>query len=98
MKLFGSLVGAAVVVGAGLAYYVYQRHERTGQSYLDLVRQLPGEVQRVSAEARQRAAEALEHGKAAARRREAELVRQLEAAGSPYGAVPADEQPTPTPA
>ena len=81
MKLFGSFVSAAVVAGAGLAYYVYQRKTCTGASYLDVIKQLPGEVQRVSSEARQRAAEAVEKGKAAARRRDAELALQLKAAG-----------------
>jgi hypothetical protein len=82
MKLFGSFVGAAVVTGAGLAYYVYQKRARSGASYLDVIKQLPGEVQRVSAEARQRAVDAVEKGKAAARRRDAELALQLEGAGS----------------
>lgn len=81
MRLFGSLVGAAVVTGAGLAYYVYQRKVHTGASYLDVIKQLPGEVQRVSSDARQRAAEAVERGKAAARHRDAELAQQLKAAG-----------------
>jgi hypothetical protein len=80
-------VGAAVVTGAGLAYYVYQKRARSGASYLDVIKQLPGEVQRVSAEARQRAADAVERGKAAARRRDAELALQLEGAGSRPGAA-----------
>ncbi len=83
MRLFGSLVSAAVVTGAGLAYYVYRQKTRTGASYLDLIKQLPGEVQRASVDARQRAAEAVEKGLAAARRRDAELAVQLEAAAGP---------------
>lgn len=82
MKLFGSFAGAAVMAGAGLAYYVYQRKVRSGASYLDVIKQLPGDVQRVSADARRRAAEAVEQGKAAARRRDEELTLQLKAAGS----------------
>lgn len=81
MRLFGSFLGAAVLAGGGLAYYVYQRHVRTGASYLDVIKQLPGEVQRAGDETRRRAAEAFEQGKAAARRREADLVLELEAAG-----------------
>jgi hypothetical protein len=79
MRMFGSFVGAAIVAGAGLAYYVHQRHQRMGVGYLDVIKQLPGEVQRAGDEALRRAAEAVEQGRAAARRREADLVRQLEA-------------------
>src|SRR5512136_949018 len=82
MRVFGSLLGAAVVAGAGLAYYVHQRHQRLGVGYLDVIKQLPGEVQRAGDEARKRATEAFEQGKSAARRREADLVRQLKAAGA----------------
>jgi hypothetical protein len=82
MKLFGSFVGAAIVAGAGLAYYVHQRHQRMGVGYLDVIKQLPGEVQRAGDEALRRAAEAVEQGKAAARRKEADLARQLEAASA----------------
>jgi CRISPR/Cas system-associated protein Csm6 len=89
MKAFGSLFGAAIVAGAGLAYYVHQRHRRTGFGYLDVIRQLPGEVQRVGDDARRRAAEALEQGIAAAKRRDADLVRRLESAGAP----PSDPTP-----
>jgi hypothetical protein len=82
MSLLNRLVGAAVITGVGVAYYVHQRKVRSGASYLDVIKQLPGEVQRVSTEARRRASEAVEQGKAAARRRDAELARQLESAGS----------------
>jgi CRISPR/Cas system-associated protein Csm6 len=95
MKGFGSFMGAAVMAGAGLAYYVYQRHQRTGVGYLDVIKQLPGEVQRASDEARRRAAEAFEQGKAAARSREADLVRQLEAAGAPSSAPAPAPGPAP---
>jgi len=86
MRLFGSFVGAAIVAGAGLAYYVHQRHQRMGVGYLDVIKQLPGEVQRAGDEALRRAAEAVEQGRAAARRKEVDLVRQLEAAGAPPSA------------
>ena len=99
MKLFGSFAGAAVMAGAGLAYYVYQRKVRSGASYLDVIKQLPGDVQRVSADARRRAAAAVEQGKAAARRRDEELTLQLRAAGSrsaPAPVVVAEPAPTTT--
>lgn len=72
MKFFGTLLSAAVVTGAGVAYYAYRRHCDTGQSYLDIVKQLPGEVQR-------RASDAVAEGRAAAKRRDEELRRQLTA-------------------
>jgi len=96
MKLFGSFVSAAVVAGAGLAYYVHRRKTCTGASYLDVIKELPGQVQRVSTEARQRAAEAVEKGKAAARRRDAELARELEAAGSRSAAEPSVSSAAPS--
>jgi hypothetical protein len=71
MKFLGTLFGAAVVTAAGVGYYAYRRHCDTGQSYLDIVRQLPGEVQR-------RATDAMTEGRAAARRRDDELQRQLQ--------------------
>ena len=98
MKLFGSFVGAAVMAGAGLAYYVYQRKVRSGASYLDVIKQLPGDVQRVSADARRRAGEAVEQGKAAARRRDEELTLQLKAAGSRPAAAPGAAAPVVVPA
>ena len=81
MKFLSSLLGAAVVTGAGVAYYAYRKHCDTGQSYLDIVKQLPGEVQR-------RAGEAVSEGRAAARRRDQEMARQLQT-GSSAPASPA---------
>ena len=98
MKFLGTLLGAAVATGAGVAYYAYRKHCDTGQSYLDIVKQLPGEVQR-------RANDAVREGKAAARRRDEEMARQLQsgssrpapAAAATFGA--ADMPPVPeTPA
>jgi len=83
MRLFGSLLGAAVVAGAGLAYYVHQRHQRTGASYLDVVRQLPDDARRLADQARRRGAEAFRQGADEARRRDAELAAHLQAAGAP---------------
>ena len=103
MKLFGSFVGAAIVAGAGLAYYVHQRHQRMGLGYLDVIKQLPGEVQRAGDEALRRAAEAVEQGKAAARRKDADFAHQLEAASAsssgPGGGVeiPPAVAPVPSP-
>lgn len=92
MRVFGSFLGAAVLAGAGLVYYVHHRHQCSGAGYLDVVRQLPGDVQRAGDEVRRRATEAVERGRAAARDRDAELARRLTAAGpSPVtpGAAPA---------
>jgi hypothetical protein len=82
------LVFGGVAAGAALAYYVQQRHGRTGESYLGIVRSLPSDAQRWVGEARQRAALALEDGRSAARQRETEITRQLAAtdpAAAPAG-------------
>jgi hypothetical protein len=80
------LVGG-VVAGAALAYYVKQRHESTGAGYFAVARQLPADAQRWAADARRRAARALEEGRSAARAREAEIDRQLTAARPPRTSV-----------
>jgi hypothetical protein len=77
----GKLIFGGVAAGAALAYYVNQRHGRSGESYLDIVKALPSDAQRWAAEARRRATLALEDGRSAARKRETELTRQLAATG-----------------
>jgi len=77
--LVSKLMFGGAAAGAALAYYVSQRHDRTGESYLGIVRSLPGEAQRWAGEARHRATLALEDGKSAARERETEISRQLAA-------------------
>jgi len=72
-----------VAAGAALAYYVHQRHGRTGESYVDIARLLPGQAQRWAAGARRRATLALEDGKSAARERETEITGQLAAGDGP---------------
>lgn len=83
MALPAKLVIGGIVAGAGLAYYVRQRHQRSGESYLDIVKQLPSLARTSVKDLRRRATLALEDGKAAARAREDELVRQLGAAEAP---------------
>lgn len=83
MGFSSKLIVGSIAAGAALAYYVQRRRARTGESYLDIVRQLPGDAQRWATDARRRATLALEEGRSAARERETELTRQLEAAGSP---------------
>lgn len=78
-KLFVS----GAVAGAALAYYVSSKHTQTGQSYLQIVRQLPGDARRWFDDAKTRATRALEDGKNAARERDEEFGRQLLAAGAP---------------
>ena len=79
------LVGGAVV-GTALSYYVRSRRQRTGEGYLSIVRQLPGDALRWVGDTRTRAVKALEEGKDAARDRDEEFTRQLTAAGAPPGA------------
>jgi hypothetical protein len=77
MGLSGKLIVGSIAAGAALAYYVQRRRTRTGESYLDIIRQLPGDAQRWATDARQRATLALEDGKTAARERDAALTQQL---------------------
>ena len=87
MGLSGRLVVGGIVAGAALAYYVQRRRTRTGEGYLQILMQLPSDAQRWVADAQRRATLALEEGKTAARERDAELTRQLEAAGSASAAA-----------
>lgn len=86
MGLPTRLVVSGAVAGAALTYYVRSRHQRTGEGYLSIVRQLPGDALRWAGDTRTRAVKALEEGKTAARDREEEFTRQLTAAGAPPGA------------
>ena len=86
MGLSSKLIVGGFAAGAALAYYVRTRHARTGEGYLDIVKQLPADAQRWAGEARRRAVLAIEEGKVAAREREADMVRRLEAAGAPSAA------------
>jgi hypothetical protein len=86
MGFTSKLVVGGVAAGAVLAYYVRKRRARTGEGYLDILRQLPSEAQRWAVDAKRRAALALEDGKAAAREREADFTRQLTAASAPPAA------------
>jgi len=86
MGFTSKLVAGGVTAGAALAYYVQKRRARTGEGYMDIVRQLPSDSRRWAADAKRRAALALEEGKAAARERDADLAKQLTAAGAPPAA------------
>ncbi len=83
MAFSGKLIVGGIAAGAALAYYVRRRKARTGEGYVEILKQLPGDAQRWASDARRRAALALEEGKAAARAREAELTRQLAAVAAP---------------
>jgi len=86
MGFASKLVVGGIAAGAALAYYVQKRRARTGEGYLDILRQLPSDAQRWAADAKRRGALALEDGKAAAREREAGFTKQLTAAGAPPAA------------
>lgn len=87
MRLVGTLVFGSALAGAGLAYYVHERSRKTGESYLEVVRQLPADARRAYGEVRRRSALALEDGLSAARRREDMVERELVAAGGGRDAV-----------
>ena len=86
MGLSTRLIVTGAVAGAAFTYYVRSRHARTGEGYLHIVRQLPGDALRWVDDTRSRATKALEEGKTAARDRDEEFTRQLLAAGAPPGA------------
>jgi hypothetical protein len=86
MGLSTKLIVSGAVAGAALGYFVRSRHQRTGESYLTIIRQLPGHAMSWVDDTRSRATRALEAGKVAARDREEEFTRQLNAAGAPPGA------------
>lgn len=86
MGLSTKLVVTGAVAGVALTYYVRSQHQRTGESYLSIVRQLPSAALRWVDDTRSRASRALEAGKSAARERDEEFTRELAAAGAPPGA------------
>ena len=77
MKFWGTLVFGGVLVGASLAYYVRERSQATGQSYVEVLRLLPGEARRGYGEARRRAQLAIDDGLRAALMREHQVDRAL---------------------
>jgi hypothetical protein len=83
MGLSTRLIVGGVAAGAALVYYVGRRHSATGEAYLDILAQLPAAARNSIAGVKRRATLALEDGRAAARAREDDFTRQLEAAGSP---------------
>ena len=85
MGLSTRLIVSGAVAGTALTYYLRSRHARTGESYLDIVRRLPGDALRWVDDTRERATMALEEGKTAARRRGEEFSRQLLEAGAQSG-------------
>jgi len=88
MRLLGTLIFGTVLAGAGVAYYVRERSASTGQSYAEVLRQLPGDARRGYGEARRRAQLAIDDGLRAARVRERQVDRALVAA------TPRDAEPS----
>ncbi len=83
MGFASKLVAGGIAAGAALAYYVQKRRARTGEGYIDILRQLPSDAQRWGGQAKQKAALALSEGKTAARRRDSDFTQRLTAAGEP---------------
>jgi hypothetical protein len=86
MGLSTKLIVGVAVAGTALTYYVRSRHQRTGEGYLSIVKQLPGDALRWVDDTKARTVKALEEGRGAARDRDEEFTRQLTAAGAPPGA------------
>ena len=66
-------------VGVGLVYYVHQRSAESGLGYGEILRRLPAETRHLFDDTLRRSVSALEDGLVAARSREIEIVRDLEA-------------------
>ena len=77
MRLWGTLIFGGVLAGTGVAYYVRERSQSTGQSYVEVLKQLPSEARRGYGEARRRARLALDDGLQAARMRERQVDHAL---------------------
>ena len=80
MRFWGTVIFGSALLGAGVAYYVRDRSRSTGQSYLEVLRLLPGDARRVYDQARHRAQLALNEGLRAAGEREQQVQRDLTAA------------------
>jgi hypothetical protein len=89
VRLLGTFVFGTALAGAGLAYYVRERKQATGQSYVDVLRQLPSDARRGYGEARRRAQLAIDDGLRAARQREGQVDNALTAAAPRASGRPA---------
>ncbi len=87
MRLWGTLIFGGALAGASVAFYVRERVQTTGQSYTEVLLQLPSEVRRGYGVARRRARLALDDGLRAARVRESQVDQALVAA------APRDDEP-----
>ncbi len=81
MRLFGKFIVGGIVAGAIVASTIHRRHLRTGEAYEVLLRRLPSDTLAWLQTTRTHAVEAIEDGLAAARERDAEIVRALDSAG-----------------
>jgi len=88
VRLWGTLLFGTALAGAGLARYVRDRSQTTGQSYLTVLRQLPSEARRGYGEVRRRAQLAVGDGLQAARDRDTRVDRALTSA-APHDTAPA---------
>ena len=88
MRFWGTVVFGTALVSAGLAYYVRERSQTTGQSYVEVLRQLPAEAWRSYGQARERAQLAIGDGLRAARSREQQVEGALTAAAPRDAADP----------
>ncbi len=82
MRLLATLGVGAIAAGIGVACYVWQQHERTGEGYLGVVRQLPAQARSLAGDIGRRGRLAVQEGLQAAHMREDEVTRQLTQAES----------------
>jgi hypothetical protein len=83
VSFFSRFVAGAALTAAAVGYYAKRKHDATGAGYVEVLLALPGDVQRLADELRERSKRALDDGLTAARLREAELELQIESGSSP---------------
>ena len=83
MSFLGRAALGAALAAAAAGYYAKRKHEATGAGYVEVLLALPGDVQRLADDLRERSRRALDEGLIAARAREAELTLKLESGSDP---------------
>jgi hypothetical protein len=79
VSFLSRLALGAALTAAAVGYYAKRKHDATGAGYVEVLLELPGDVQRFADDLRERSKRAVDEGLIAARAREAELTLQLEA-------------------
>jgi Sec-independent protein translocase protein TatA len=87
-QLFSKLGWAGAIAGVAVVVYAQRRAQKTGRDLGAVLANLPGELKETRAELEQDVKEAVEVGKKAAAKREAEFDRQISPVDSGIGPIP----------